>query len=479
MATKGGVKIAKKTLKDPEVLNLFSQMVGTGEPDPAIVSPKYEAILQLCKETISLLKDAFLKEHVVPIGILNNFKQGFVGLETFCKDSEQDIIRFTLTPQEGALGGKDLKELNKNTQLLQEYLQSFEQKYKITELGPTYKELKASSLVRKIVMTARDIKEILDLEKKHAKSEKSNLENDKELKDDFIINYDGDYLQLLKSITILDFKQMWLHSAMTIAFKQRVLYALHLLHKKALALYKQISSPDVDTDKFAEVLVQSIDKIKQVPELNRCDKAFGKIKSSVDMLKNNFGEYYKDFIQSNNPSIIIENFVMDVAKSHSSDLATTGQFKAIVNYYRKALQGKTVDPKIDKMFDLVRDNIGALEDKQKKEISSSSSSKPDDTKPKVEETEKIEEKEKIKEEELEDELKDVRDELKDEVRDEIQKDKPQKDEPKDEKPKTKGEGEKPKKVDDEKPKKEKEKIKEGDNDWIPDNMKSYLRKKKK
>jgi hypothetical protein len=366
MSKKNSVKVAKKAIKDPDVNNIFGQLVGTTAPDPKIVSPKYEKIIEICNETISLIRDAFLKKDVVPPQILANFNQGFADLETFCTESKEEIGKLTIEKSGGALGGKDLKELNSNPELLQKYIESLNCPFKINELLPAYQELKTCKTVRRIIMTARDLKGVLDTEKKRKKTDKSDLDFDPPI-GDFIENYDSDYLKLLKSITVLDFKQIWINFAATPDFKKRTLYALKLLQKKSIGLYNQICSPDIDAEKFSEILVNSIAKIQQVPELSRCANAFSKIKSNVNMLSNNLPEYYKDYIQTNNPGIIVENFVSDVAKCNEGNLALTQEFKTIVNYYRKVItkQGKNVDQKTNKLFDMVRENMDILEKDQK------------------------------------------------------------------------------------------------------------------
>jgi hypothetical protein len=126
---------------------------------------------------------------------------------------------------------------------------------------------------------------------------------------------------------------------------------LKIILDNCSAIYKAVASPDIDVEAFSEVIMRSISQLEGVPELNRCKKAFDKIKQSVGLLVGNFDGYYKDFIQSQNVSSIMENFIFDVSKGAKSDPQESRQFRAIIQYYRKATQGKVKDPKIQKLFE--------------------------------------------------------------------------------------------------------------------------------
>jgi len=99
---------------------------------------------------------------------------------------------------------------------------------------------------------------------------------------------------------------------------------------------------------------------KQIP---RCDDAFNKIESSIGLLKGNFDRYYKDFVQSGNPGVIIEQFVGDVAKSAEADRKITRQFRQIITFYRKKIQSVNPkdNPQIPKIFGMIEEDFGSAE----------------------------------------------------------------------------------------------------------------------
>ena len=89
---------------------------------------------------------------------------------------------------------------------------------------------------------------------------------------------------------------------------------------------------------------------KRIP---RCEKAFKKIEESVDLLKENFNGYYKDYVQTQNQMIIMESFVTDVAKNTKADPETTREFRQIISYYRKMAGQQIKNPPMKQLFDKI------------------------------------------------------------------------------------------------------------------------------
>lgn len=356
--SKTKVNVAKTTLKDPELIGMFNAMVGTSDPDPNIVIPKYESILENADSIIHIL-DSFVKSPCYN-AFKNIFSKGFEEIIEFISKSKIQLNELKLERNDKILSGDDLNELNSHPEKIQEYITNMELKYKISQLGDTYNKLKNSPVIKEFVMIAKNLKNAVMLEKKRSGSQKHDLEDKDMLLPNFILESDGDFM-ILFNFTALDFKQMFLSELMDKTFSKYILFMLHLIYKKVILIVKEITSPDIDVDKFSELLIKNIDEIRK--HIPRCDKAFDKIKSSVDLLKTNFGEYYKDFISSQNPGIIVENFVVDVASNSTADMATTRQFREIIKFYRNNMSSKIKDPKIKKIFQMVGENLDILEEK--------------------------------------------------------------------------------------------------------------------
>jgi hypothetical protein len=127
----------------------------------------------------------------------------------------------------------------------------------------------------------------------------------------------------------------------TTAWMATVLYDTYYVVKQ---LCVELRTPNVDIDKFSEIIVSSLERIQKEPELSRCSTAFKKIRESVDLLKNNFGQYYSDFMNTTadgsagNGFIIMEHFIVDVSKSTSSNVKLKREFAVIMKYFYKAFE---------------------------------------------------------------------------------------------------------------------------------------------
>jgi hypothetical protein len=137
-------------------------------------------------------------------------------------------------------------------------------------------------------------------------------------------------------------------------------YILNILSHTYLIgheVYEIITAPNIDIKKFSRVLLANIDKMKKT--IPRCDKAFDIIKNSVEMLENNFKGYYKNSVESANPSVIIESFIVDVSMSQKSNAVITGQFRRIIMHMKKQAANNT-DPRVKKLFKILNSQFDLM-----------------------------------------------------------------------------------------------------------------------
>jgi hypothetical protein len=362
MSKSGKVGVAKKTMKDPELIDLFNQMCGAGEPDPNIVVPKYEKLLEEAKKITNMLLD-FSRSPFAKV-FRSDYNTAFDEIANYATESLKELDELTLEENKNdVLSGEDLKGLNENQSEIAKYIASINSKYDLDELKEAYGGLKECRPIQEAIMMTRNIKDVLMMEKERRKTQKHDLEERDALSLLFITKCEGDSLTLFQ-FSSLDFKQItYNEDFFTPDLKKYVLLFLHLLYKKGLEIVRLITAPDIDVDKFSEVLVRNIGEVrKRIP---RCDKAFDKIANSVNLLRGNFDDYYKDFVISQNPGIIIENFVGDVAKDSSADVQTTMQFRQIIKFYKQQMAGKVNDPKVKKILSMVGANLDVLEQETK------------------------------------------------------------------------------------------------------------------
>lgn len=130
-------------------------------------------------------------------------------------------------------------------------------------------------------------------------------------------------------------------------------------------LYTELQTPDIDIDKFIEVITSSLTKLEQLPELSRCKMAFQKLKESVALLKNNFNGYYKDFIQTKDNTIMMQHFVIDVSKSTDASPQLTAQFRTILKHFQKsaAMSENKLSPAAKKLFSTMNETIAQMDKK--------------------------------------------------------------------------------------------------------------------
>lgn len=371
MATKVRIKTAKKTMQDPELIDMFNQMMGTSEPDPSIVVPKYDKIMRLSRNVIEILEKLTTKSPF-SVAFGQEFASGFEEVRSFISVSKSKLQALQLQEKvDKVLAGKSLEEVNSDKNLLQRMLTNISGKYDVKELARVYKELKESFICQEWVMIVKNIKPLLAEEHKRKKKSpkydpatvKQDLEDKDNLSDGFIRNSGGFDLPLFNFSRSLNFKAIFSSEMMSPTIRNYTLYVLHIIYNKCITVVRELTTPDIDVDKFSELLVGNIEKIQKHPELSRCTHAFAKIKQSVGLLKTNFGGYYKDFVQSQNPGIIIEEFVMDVAKSSKANAKTTMEFRRIISFYKKHMTAEVKNnPQVAKIFNMVNQNLKILEE---------------------------------------------------------------------------------------------------------------------
>lgn len=312
------VKAVKQQLADKNVTSMFNQMLGAEDADPAIVIPKYKLIMNKSQSLAKILSAA--TEDILRKTFPSESK-GCDDIKNFV-DSLNDI-NFIDIPEDNIT-----PELSK----------------KIRE---EYNKLKSNNNIRIIIMTCKNLIEYT-----------GKFGIGKEFDDSFIARIPGFEFSPFP-FSSLNIKQIWISPHVTDHIKKYIFTVMNIVLNISKVVYKTVTSPDVDVKEFSKAIIKSIALVKK--KIPRCDKAFAKIEQSVSLLEGNFDGYYKDFIQSKNPSTIIESFVIDVSQSGGTDAQTTRQFRQIINYYQRATAGKIKDPKIKQVFDMLNSNFNAME----------------------------------------------------------------------------------------------------------------------
>jgi hypothetical protein len=355
----------KKTIDDKDLQQMFGKLTGTVDPDIEVILPKYQRLHTNAANLASIMHK-FANSPMAKV-FRPKYPNGFRDADEYIATALKELKDLELEPNDHMLVGSALEEANRNPSKMQEILTSTDLPYKVHNIQERYKKLKDCKTLQEIVQIARTMQETVIAEKTRAKSETHNLQFKDKLSSAFIMNSDGVSLKLWPGLR-LDFKLMIMDEAMNPEFKKYMIYILFLVYHCAVDVVKDLQTPDVDPEKFSQILVGSIDKMRAVPELSGCKLAFDKISKSVSLMKKNFGDYYKNFVVSRNPTSMIEAFIGDVSQNTKADLKTSQQFAKIINFYRNSAQkrGET-DPKIKKMLDTVSEYNNILDSKLSKE----------------------------------------------------------------------------------------------------------------
>jgi hypothetical protein len=156
---------------------------------------------------------------------------------------------------------------------------------------------------------------------------------------------------------------LWASPKMKSTAKRYILAVFASLYKHTYSIYRTINSPDVDIDKFTDLLMASIAELKKQPKLCRCLSAFRRIEQSVELLKDKFTDYYRESISTGNENALISSFIVDVSNQGGADARLTREFRTIIQYMHEISQktGKNKDPNVQRIMKMLNDNHSLME----------------------------------------------------------------------------------------------------------------------
>ena len=306
------MSVKKKTLKLGDsgaasaINTQFNQLIGEGDLDPDIIGPKYDQL----HTNISLVSRVF-----------KNFADFIKNLKDahYLKQSEQmHTIRLRWN--------EELEENKRNS-----------------DLQTAYKSLK----------NCRTTNAMLELYGSLKKYEEPILQKNGE----FIEDYPSDIFYIFRNIK-LNFKDLYVYvggdKKLKLEIQTYIMQSLMLLCTATKKVYQLISSPDIDVSSTAKFLHSALlDLQKHIP---RCDQAFHRIRNSISMLENNFTEYYKDFLGSQDQTMIMQSFINDIMKTEKKSVKVMWQFKQIIKFLQeKASTSKSKDPRVKALFDKMQE----------------------------------------------------------------------------------------------------------------------------
>lgn len=312
--------------QDSDLSEMFNQILGTGSVNITIAYPRYRRIKGLSEQLIKLFGILADSPFMRSVDFANEKKQ-IADFVAESKNSLDDIFC------------ADYSDYEWNLTLLPD-----EQKAQFTTI---YENMKKSNLVKTFIILCDRLV-----------SYKSNFADLDKLNPKFITAMNGVEWNPFP-FTNLNLKYIFsIVSDNTKAFFMTILGKAYELSRN---VYDEIQSPDIDVDQFVDFIMRNIDTIQKRPELHRCKDAFNKIKESVGMLKDRFNGYYRDFIATNDSTIMMQHFIIDVSKNTPANASITQQFRIIIGYYRKLASNQITNPKVKALFDKISVGFKDLE----------------------------------------------------------------------------------------------------------------------
>lgn len=129
--------------------------------------------------------------------------------------------------------------------------------------------------------------------------------------------YIGKLIPGTKIFPFSDFDIVHYYNTLDDKNRGEMLNVLYLLVGESKNVYKYYTRHHFDSSKFAEVIRETIADVKNMPELNRCTRAFKIIEASSDMLNDNFSKYYRSFTRTKNVGDIFTGYISDIAETQA------------------------------------------------------------------------------------------------------------------------------------------------------------------
>ena len=320
------VRVIKKDTDTKQLSEMFGQLIDPSSADPDIIRPKMLSLNTKLSQVVNLIR-AFLNSKVRAIFTDLYFDD----MAKYANDLEACVTSYRTCPD-------DI--------LVKKYL-----------------EYKESPEVMTCVSICADLsayKVWLD------KSPKD--KTDQEIHGCFL--KDVRISTRVISVFSLDMYSIWGSDSCNNEVRKYILMWFHLLYKTVRNVYEIVTSPDIDVAQFVEVVVNGISKLESHPELHRCKNAFRVLRESIGMFENNFSSYYKDFVKSKNPSIIIESFIIDVASQpdHVDNARLVRELRKIVNYTKKMSNQNPNSrnmPELKKLFEVLEKNMSMVDERER------------------------------------------------------------------------------------------------------------------
>lgn len=327
MSGKVKIKELKKVVGDVNLNGMFEEMMGVKDAEADIIIPKFVFV----RNTLRHIYRVFQQ-----FSTFGPLRTDFPAIG----DALDEIKKYSEDMKESAYLKHDHEEKETAYQSISK-----------EDINGLWRKLKDNQYVKSMVVLCSRLGKY-----------KSNFEDSNALKENFV-NQEPGLSFILFDFSTLDLKMLWADTRMKSPVKKYILAVLGSLYKHTHALYKCVTSPDVDVEKFTEVLMSSIAELKKQPKLHRCQTAFRRIEQSVELLHDKFDDYYRESVASENADMLVMSFIVDVSNQGGASATLTREFRTIIQYMHEISQksGKNKDPNVQKIFKMLNQNFAMME----------------------------------------------------------------------------------------------------------------------
>ena len=250
-------------------------------------------------------------------------------------------------------------------------------------IATTYPEFEISDMFEFANNIQKDIEPFIDINEENVGELWTGYRNSKAIKDCISI-----YSQLLPyksyltetspsdkwirdmtlGVALFDFSHLsisavWQDMRTDNKIRDFILTIISRLFLNSKKVYDFYVTPDIDVDVIRERVMETLDSIKDVPELSRCKNAMKAMSSSMNLFNDNINDYFKSFIQTGNPITFMEEYVVDVINNQETKnpklLFELSQLRKYLS--RIGNDNKKVSPKIREMLKKIGEKLDEVD----------------------------------------------------------------------------------------------------------------------
>lgn len=302
-------KVIKKAFSDQSADSLNEYIFNAGNVDLAVAYDKYRALKHNCLNAINVLEQ-LAKYPVVKVNSV--FEQGIKQINEFCVLGRRTIP--TLFDIE--LDSADTAA--RNPKLKKAFLDSYE-------------VAKKSHILARLIVMCSNLAPYRTYISGKTKDFKPTCT--------FIKGLAGNSWTPFEDIDAFDFKAL-IEFAPQHVTEEFVAVVLSKLYGYTLAIHRSVTTPDVDITIFTKDLGEQLKKLSKHPKLSRCKGALAKVRDSLSILQDKFGDYYKDVVVSGDQTMLMQNFILDVSDEHKKDPKLILEFRHLMQFYKEQSQAQ-------------------------------------------------------------------------------------------------------------------------------------------